>query len=289
MFVTSCETEDLTSVEDYTLLEDRDTLDAKQDICSCLELNYPVEELSDYELNSLSHMLEEEKLARDVYLALYDKWDDQVFLNISKAEQQHMDAILCLYNKYDIEDPVGDNEIGVFEDVALQSLYTTLVEQGSESLIAALLVGATIEDLDIFDLIELSIEADNEDLLAVFEELNKGSRNHMRSFISRLNQNDTNYTPQFITQELFDSIINSDRERGGSICGDSDNDGKADKGTKGKNGKKGNKGNNGNGGNGDSDCTEDGSGNTGNGNGGNSGNGGNGNGSKGNGGNGGNG
>jgi len=250
MFGTSCEKENLTIANDTTTLNDRGGKNGmnnsgdkmKQDICSCIVSNFPVEELSDIELNSLSHMLEEEKLARDVYLTLYDKWSERVFANISKAEQRHMDAILCLYDKYNIEDLVSENEIGVFKDEGLQSLYTALIDQGKESLSAALTVGATIEDLDIFDLIDLSQQADNKDLLAVFSELTKGSRNHMRAFISRLNLEKTAYIPQFITHELFDSIINSDRERGGSICGNSNN---------GKN--RGNRtGNcNGNGGNGD--------------------------------------
>ena len=39
--------------------------------------------------DGLSYMREEEKLARDVYLALYEKWGIRTFLNIAKAEQQH--------------------------------------------------------------------------------------------------------------------------------------------------------------------------------------------------------
>lgn len=318
MFVTGCEESDLTSNDSISLLEDRGGINGNnvnidksnsgtiQDICSCIELNFPNEDLSVVELHTLSHMLEEEKLARDVYTTLFNQWDERIFSNISKSEQQHMDAILCLYNKYDIEENVSDNAVGVFENVELQALYISLVELGSESLVSALTVGATIEDLDIFDLIDLSEDVDNEDILAVYTELTKGSRNHMRAFVSRLDQNDALYTPQFITPELFESIITSDRETGGSICGDSNKDGNGNKGNKGKKGKKGNNGdctgdNSGNGGNGNNDCdgsggnggngdndcdgsggNGDNSGNGGNGGNGNGGNGGNGNGGNGN-------
>ena len=217
------------------------------DMCACIESNYPAEELSDVEIAGLTQMREEEKLARDVYITLFNTWNQKVFDNISKAEQRHMDAVLCLLNKYDLTDPIGDNEIGVFTDDDLQSLYNTLVDQGNQSLITALTTGATIEDLDIFDLMELSDDIDNLDILAVFNELTKGSRNHMRGFISQLTLQNESYSPQYISQELFDSIINSDRERGGSICGDSGNGNKGNNGNKGKKGKKGNKGNKGNG------------------------------------------
>jgi hypothetical protein len=65
----------------------------------------PVEPLSLQEEESLLFMREEEKLARDVYLYLYDIWEDQIFLNISNSEQQHTDAVLGLIKKYNLPDP----------------------------------------------------------------------------------------------------------------------------------------------------------------------------------------
>ena len=210
---------------------------SQTDLCACIEANYPNEELSDVEVAALLKMREEEKLARDVYIAMYEKWNQNVFNNISKSEQRHMDAILCLINKYGLEDPVGDNGIGEFEDSGLQDLYNSLVDLGNQSLISALTVGATIEDLDIYDLIELSGEIDNQDILAVFNDLTKGSRNHMRSFYRQLENLGGSYTPQFISQELFDSIINSNMERGGSICNDSNSgNGNGNRGKKGRRG-----------------------------------------------------
>jgi len=53
----------------------------------------PYEELSSDEVEAISWMREEEKLARDVYLALYQKWNLRIFWNIAASEQRHMDAI----------------------------------------------------------------------------------------------------------------------------------------------------------------------------------------------------
>jgi len=57
----------------------------------------------------------------------------------------------------------------------------------------------------------------------------------MRAFYSQLLSNNGNYTVQFITEDLFENIISSDRERGGSICNNSSSNGR--KGNKGRGGK----------------------------------------------------
>ncbi len=162
----------------------------------------------------LLQMREEEKLARDVYDALYEKWGAQVFDNISNAEQTHMDAILSLLEAYNIPDPALP-EPGEFSNSTLQDLYQTLVEKGSTSLVDALTVGATIEDLDIYDLEEFSTKTTNEAILATFSRLTCGSRNHMRAFVSQLAANGATYTPAYISQEEFDDIINSSGEHCG--------------------------------------------------------------------------
>ena len=64
------------------------------------------------EIAGLTFMREEEKLARDVYLTLDDAWDLQVFANIARSEQTHMDAIGTLLTRYGIADPAAGNERG---------------------------------------------------------------------------------------------------------------------------------------------------------------------------------
>lgn len=174
----------------------------------------PKEALGTAELNSLTFMREEEKLAKDVYTTLDSKWSLIIFNNISNSEQTHMDAILLLLNKYNLTDPVGSNTIGVFNNDTLQNLYNQLVAQGKISVLSAYKVGATIEDLDIFDLKNALLNNDNQDIKLVFDMFSKGSRNHLRSFYKNILNTDGIYTPQYITQAEFDSIINSVMETG---------------------------------------------------------------------------
>lgn len=174
----------------------------------------PYEHLNDAELEALSYMREEEKLARDVYLYLYDIWDTPIFNNIADAEQTHMDAVLRVIQKYDLADPAQSTQPGIFSDPTLQGLYDSLTAQGAASLIDGYLVGATIEDLDIYDLRRSLALVDNEDITVVFENLEKGSRNHMRAFTGRLTDLGMVYSPTYISQEEYDSIINSPMETG---------------------------------------------------------------------------
>ena len=172
----------------------------------------PTGTLTPEEVDGLLWMREEEKLAHDVYVALYDLWQVRIFSNIANAETTHTDAVKTLLDRYELDDPVADNPVGVFTNPEIQALYDDLVAQGSESLVEALKVGALIEDLDIFDL--QSLETDVADVAQVYANLEKGSRNHMRAFISNLEQWGETYTPEYLTLEAFEQIISTPTERG---------------------------------------------------------------------------
>ena len=174
----------------------------------------PESQLSNKEIDGLILMREEEKLARDVYNTLGEKWGMQIFTNIAKSEQTHTDAIKVLLDRYEIEDPVKNDSVGVFTSLELNGLYQNLLEQGNLSLLDALTVGAIVEDLDIKDLNELSAKTDNADIITTYNNLNKGSRNHLRAFMRLIKNNNGSYIPQYISQTEFDDIISSGQEKG---------------------------------------------------------------------------
>ena len=171
--------------------------------------SFPYEEISDVEETSLLHMREEEKLARDVYDYLYEIWGMRIFNNISSAEQSHMSSLATILQKYNIPDPVLNDDRGSFSDEGMKELYTKLTAMGSNSLADALLVGATIEDLDIFDLQNALLKTDNMDILFIFGNLKKGSENHIRAFTNQLKSFNITYEAQYISQEELENILNS--------------------------------------------------------------------------------
>jgi len=169
--------------------------------------------LSEQEELGIYFMREEEKLARDVYLKLFDQWGLNVFSNISDSEQSHMDAVLSLINRYDLTDPAKDS-IGEFTDQELQNLYNDLMAQGMSDPLNALWVGALIEETDIQDIVEWMEQTDNTDIFLVYESLLCGSRNHLRAFVKQIEANGGPYSIQIpeIEQEVND-ILNSSQEQ----------------------------------------------------------------------------
>lgn len=163
------------------------------------------------EQSDLLQLREEEKLARDVYTYAYEKWNKPIFQNISNSEQRHMDEVLLIMDKYELNDPIL-SEIGKFKDAHLQDLYHVLTEQCDISELEALFVGATIEDLDIYDLNQFITRTEKEDILDMYNLLNCGSRKHMRAFTKSIIREDTTYTTQFISQEEYNEILENDDE-----------------------------------------------------------------------------
>ena len=168
----------------------------------------PVSDLSAEEAAALLFMREEEKLARDVYNALYTTWGQQTFTNIASSEQMHMDEIKVLLDRYALTDPALAP--GQFTDPALQALYTQLVAQGNLSLADALKVGAAIEEIDIRDLQTRMAETDNADIQQAYTNLMNGSYSHLKAFTGTLlTQTGETYVPQYLTAEQYQAIISS--------------------------------------------------------------------------------
>lgn len=162
---------------------------------------------------ALLFMLEEEKLARDTYTYLEDLWGINQFSNIKKSEQSHMNAVIGLLDQYDISYSLL--AYGEFNNSDIQKLYDQFIEYGSENKAKALEVGANIEDLDIVDLAKFIDATTNSAMIQVFESLQCGSRNHLRSFVNAIELSGNTYEPQYLTQEDYILIINDNQEQCG--------------------------------------------------------------------------
>jgi hypothetical protein len=174
----------------------------------------PKEALSAGETELLGFLREEEKLARDVYRALFAANGDRTFANIAAAEQRHMDEVKLLLDRYGLADPSAATAPGEFRDARLAALYTDLVARGKVSLVEAFKVGATIEDLDLFDVGKALETSDNRDIDAVMQNLARGSRNHLRAFSGRLAALGASYDAQYLPAAEVAKILAAPRERG---------------------------------------------------------------------------
>jgi hypothetical protein len=165
--------------------------------------------LTDVEKDYLIFMREEEKLARDVYITLFEKWGVLAFDNIADSEQRHYEAIKTLLDRYGVTDPVTSDEVGSFTNGELASLYPQLIAKGYGSIVDAMIVGATIEELDIIDLKDVLAETKKIDITNVYSNLLLGSMNHLRAFVSHLQMLGVKYTAQYLTAEELAEILSA--------------------------------------------------------------------------------
>ncbi len=157
----------------------------------------------------LTYMREEEKLAHEVYVFLYDKWGMQIFQNIAASEQTHTDAVKSLLDAHNLPDPAAEAQPGQFTNANLQALYDQLTAQGSLSLDDALKVGAAVGEIDILDLQARLADDLPADVRLVYENLLSGSYNHLAAFTSSLlRQTGETYAPQYMTLEAYQQALN---------------------------------------------------------------------------------
>ena len=172
----------------------------------------PMETVSAAEQVDLIMMRQEEKLARDVYQVMFFVWKQPVFDNISKAEQNHMDLVKLMLDKYSIPDPLTSDAWGVYKDPAFTQLFVQLVGIGVLSPLHALTVGGYIEDLDIADLNAAIKLTDNRDIKTVWQNLIQGSRNHLRSFYGQLASQNLIYPGFVLTYAEIQAIVTTPKE-----------------------------------------------------------------------------
>jgi hypothetical protein len=141
---------------------------------------------TDEEVEMLKFMREEEKVARDVYSAL-SYYQGNVFKNIAASEQKHFDAIGEKLVLYGIPDPASD-QVGVFNNPALQAMYDELYAEGMGSYEQALRVGVTIEEEDIVDLEVAIAGTTSKPLILTYKHLLSGSESHLAAFTRLLDR-----------------------------------------------------------------------------------------------------
>ncbi len=175
--------------------------------------------VNDQEKSDLIFLREEEKLAHDVYIYAFRKYNNNSFSNIANSELSHTNSVLNLLILRNISDPAANLKEGEFLNQDLQGIYNSLIATVDSSENHALIVGATIEDLDLNDIHHFYANTTNSEILLVYDRLTCGSRNHMRSFNKQLTNLGINYQPQFISVSEFNGIINSENEQCGLMVG----------------------------------------------------------------------
>lgn len=171
--------------------------------------------ITESEQATILRMREDEKLARDVYTTLNEKWNQKVFANILESEAYHMSQIKILIEKYKLEDPVAkiNDQPGVFVNPEIQKMYDDFIASGSVSVLAAYKAGAEIEEIDIKELGEAIAATEVKDIKGTYKYLLDASKNHLVAFVRNMERMGVNYEPVVLSKEQFDAIIRSSQAK----------------------------------------------------------------------------
>jgi hypothetical protein len=130
----------------------------------------------------LTFIVQEEKLAHDLYVQLAQTSGAMQFANIVNSESTHISLVQGLLVSYNIVDPTVGLAEGEFLDQDLQALYDSLLASGSVDRAGAIAAGIAVEEKDIAD-IEAMLATDlPSDVASVLERLLSGSQNHLAAF-----------------------------------------------------------------------------------------------------------
>ncbi len=166
---------------------------------------FPYEELSQEEESSLYTVKSEEKIAKDLYNAFNESYNQQIhiFKSLSKSEDRNLQLLELLFKKYEI----SDNDVP--ENTEVQDLYQQLLTQGLQSEESALEAAAYIEEKVINDTKEILQNVDNRDLQFVYKLILENSKKHLRSVVKLLEKEGIQYQPQILSDEDFNNSVSS--------------------------------------------------------------------------------
>lgn len=153
---------------------------------TCLLDPLPASTAANYtqaDLDTLVYMIEEEKLAGDIYDAFFEQTGLRVFDKIGDSEDQHMETLIAQAEIAGLNlDTILSFPEGQYSNPELQSLYDSLLATGSVSDAAALEVGMAIEATDIADLQLAMVDLVGTPLGSVYANLLNGSNHHLAAF-----------------------------------------------------------------------------------------------------------
>jgi hypothetical protein len=182
-------------------LTDPDILEVPETPMQTLLETLPTITLSDEQKHTLAYMWNEERLAKDIYLAFNTLTPSNTLYNIAtNGESQHVGTVESIIKKYNInilnttdysggysQEALATYNAGEYSLPEITNLYNTLYAKGSLSSQDALEVGCMVEVTDINDLNEqIKIAGDAKDLVIAFENLRNGSYSHYWAFDNAL-------------------------------------------------------------------------------------------------------
>lgn len=159
--------------------------------------------LSEKEIAAITQLIGKEKIAKDIYENFYNQYQNNLFGNIAKRKQKHIDIwknILVKQNIFvDENDTITETE----------TLKNQLTSEGTDE-VSALKTAIKIEELNLSDIGNLIWTTSKKSILTEAYGVECGTRNHLLVYYKALKEKKQVYKPQFLSKQQFRNVVNGE-------------------------------------------------------------------------------
>ena len=157
--------------------------------------------LNEKEITTITQHIGKEKIAKDVYENFYQQYKNNLFGNIAKRKQKHIDIWKNILAKQNIS--VDEND-AVAET---ENLKNQFISEGIDE-ISALKTALKIEELNLNDIYTVRRNSSKSAIREAANGVECGTKNHLFVFYRALKEKHENYTHQYISGKKFNNIVN---------------------------------------------------------------------------------
>lgn len=157
--------------------------------------------LNEKEITAITQLIGKEKIAKDVYENFYQQYKNNLFGNIAKRKQKHIDIWKNILAKQNIS--VDEND-AVAET---ENLKNQFISEGIDE-ISALKTALKIEELNLNDIYTVRRNSSKSAIREAANGVECGTKNHLFVFYRALKEKHENYTHQYISGKKFNNIVN---------------------------------------------------------------------------------
>ncbi|WDT67852.1 DUF2202 domain-containing protein [Cloacibacterium sp. TD35] len=157
-------------------------------------------QLSEKEITRITQLIGKEKIAKEVYENFHNQYQNNLFGNIAKRKQKHIEIWKNILAKQNIN--VLENE--TIEET--ENLKKQLLSDATDE-ISALKTAIGIEELNLNDIYIVRKNSQKSSIREAANGIECGTRNHLFVFYRALKEKNENYNHQIISGKKFKNII----------------------------------------------------------------------------------
>lgn len=153
------------------------------------------------EISAITNLIGKEKIAKDVYENFYAQYQNNLFGNIAKRKQKHIDIWKNILAKQNIT--VDENDALA----ETENLKNQLISEGIDE-VSALKTAVKIEEMNLADIGNLIWTTSKKNIRTDAYGVECGTRNHLFVFYRAVKEKNGNYTHIYLSGKQFKNIVN---------------------------------------------------------------------------------